>query len=73
MFLGYGDLTGEQEEVKVAVLARLLPDVQIRRFTGIHHFVPPDDIYTTDHIVQLQNLWARAAAAAPAQASQANG
>src|SRR5262249_24737132 len=41
-FVGYGALTGEQEEVKVGVLARLMPDIHVRRFDGIHHFVPPD-------------------------------
>ncbi len=60
-FLGYGDLTGEQEEASAAVLARLLPDLHIRRFSGIHHFVPPEQIYTADHIRALRELWARAA------------
>lgn len=58
VFLGYGDLTGEQEEVKAAILARLLPDLHIRRFTGIHHFVPPEQIYTSEHIDELRRLWA---------------
>jgi pimeloyl-ACP methyl ester carboxylesterase len=61
VFLGYGDLTGEHEEIRAAILARLLPDVHLRRFTGIHHFVAPQDIYTTDHVEQLRRLWARAA------------
>ncbi|MBJ7600477.1 MAG: alpha/beta hydrolase [Candidatus Nephthysia bennettiae] len=61
VFLGYGDLTGAQEEVMAAILGRLLPDVHIRRFSGIHHFVPPEQIYTTDHVHALRNLWARAA------------
>jgi len=53
VFFGYGDLTGEQEEV--------LADVHIRRFSGIHHFVPPEQIYTADHVRALRDLWARAA------------
>jgi pimeloyl-ACP methyl ester carboxylesterase len=61
VFLGYGDLTGEHEEVMAAVLARLLPDIHIRRFSGIHHFVPPEQIYTPDHVRALRDLWARAA------------
>jgi pimeloyl-ACP methyl ester carboxylesterase len=61
VFFGYGDLTGEQEEVRAAILARLLPDVHIRRFSGIHHFVPPEQIYTGDHVQALRDLWARAA------------
>lgn len=60
VFLGYGDLTGEHEELKAAILARLLPDLHIRRFPGIHHFVPPEQIYTNDHIDELRHLWARA-------------
>jgi len=58
---GYGDLTGEQEEVKTGVLARLLPDVQVRRFTGVHHFVAPEQIYTAEHVQALRDLWARSA------------
>jgi pimeloyl-ACP methyl ester carboxylesterase len=61
VFFGYGDLTGEQEEVRAAVLGGLLPDVHIRRFSGIHHFVPPEQIYTADHVRTLRDLWARAA------------
>ncbi len=60
-FLGYGDLTGEQEEVRAAVLARLLLDVHIRRFSGVHHFVPPQRIYTPEHLRALRDLWERAA------------
>jgi len=61
IFLGYGDLTGEHEEVKAAVLARLLPDIHIRRFAGVHHFVPPHEIYTDDHIDALRQLWTKTA------------
>jgi len=61
VFLGHGELTGEYEEVKVAILARLLPDVHIRRLPGIHHFMPPEQIYTADHVDALRRLWARAA------------
>jgi pimeloyl-ACP methyl ester carboxylesterase len=61
VFLGYGDLTGEQVEVQAAVLARLLPDIHVRRFSGVHHFVPPQQVYTPEHIRALRGLWARAA------------
>jgi len=57
VYLAYGDLTGVQEEVKAAVLARLLPDLHIRRFTGLHHFLPPEQIYTTEHVQALRQLW----------------
>jgi pimeloyl-ACP methyl ester carboxylesterase len=59
VFYGYGDLTGAQEEIRAAVLARLLPDLHIRRFGGVHHFVAPEQIYTGDHVSALQGLWAR--------------
>jgi pimeloyl-ACP methyl ester carboxylesterase len=60
VFFGYGDLTGEQEELRASILARLLGDIQIRRFTGIHHFVAPEQIYTAEHVRALRDLWARA-------------
>jgi len=60
VFLAYGDQTGEGEEIRAAVLGRLLPDVHIRRFSGIHHFVPPEQIYGPEHVGELRNLWARA-------------
>jgi pimeloyl-ACP methyl ester carboxylesterase len=59
VFLGYGDLTGAHEELRAAILARLLPDIHIRRFAGIHHFVTPEQIYTPDHAAALHMLWAR--------------
>jgi len=61
VFLGYGDQTHEIEEVKAGVLARLLPDVRIRRMAGVHHFVPPQLIYTPEHAATLLALWTGAA------------
>ena len=60
VFLGYGDLTGVHEEIRAGILARLLPDLHIRRFAGIHHFVAPEEIYSPDHVAALHALWARA-------------
>jgi pimeloyl-ACP methyl ester carboxylesterase len=60
VFLAHCDQTGEQEEVRAGVLGRLLPDVHIRRFDGVHHFVPPEQIYTPEHVAELMNLWTRA-------------
>lgn len=57
VFLAYGDLTGEHEAIRAGVLARLLPDLHVRRFRGIHHFVPPEAIYTDDHVRLLRELW----------------
>lgn len=59
VFIGYGDLTGVHEEIRAGILARLLPDLHIRRFAGIHHFVAPEEIYSPDHVATLQALWAR--------------
>lgn len=57
VFFGYGDETGEQEEVHAAVLARLLPDVRVRRFAGVHHFVPAERVYSPEHVTALRTLW----------------
>ena len=62
-FLGYGDLTAEHEEVWAAVLSRLLPDVRIKRFSGVHHFMPPEQIYTSDHVGALRDVWAHSSSA----------
>ena len=59
VFVGHGSLTGEQEEVRAGVLARLLPDVHVRRFEGVHHFVPADKLYTPEHLQELRHLWAK--------------
>jgi len=60
VFLAYGDQTSDAEEIRAAVLGRLLPDVHIRRFSGLHHFAPPEEIYGPEHVRELRNLWARA-------------
>jgi pimeloyl-ACP methyl ester carboxylesterase len=59
VFLGYGELTGVHEEIRAGILARLLPDVHVRRFPGIHHFVPPEVIYSPDHVETLREHWKR--------------
>jgi pimeloyl-ACP methyl ester carboxylesterase len=59
VLLGYGDQTSEFEEIKAAVLARLLPDIRIRRFRGIHHFVPPELIYNAEHLDAIRALWGK--------------
>lgn len=66
VYLGYGDLTHEIEAVKAGVLARLFGDIRIQRYRGIHHFVPPDQIYTPAHAKTLEELWFRAETAASA-------
>jgi pimeloyl-ACP methyl ester carboxylesterase len=64
VFLGHGSLTGEHEEIRAGVLARLLPDIHVRRFEGVHHFVPPDKLFTPEHLQELRELWATSEAAA---------
>lgn len=56
-FYGYGDQTSDYEEVKVSVLARLLPDLHVRRFPGLHHFLAPELIYNPEHVAELKRLW----------------
>ena len=60
VFYGYGDQTNEMVELEAARLARLFPDIHIRRFHGIHHFVSPEQLYTPEHVEHLRDLWARA-------------
>ncbi len=62
VYLGYGDLTHEAA-VEAGVLARLFGDIRIQRYPDIHHFVPPDQIYTPVHAKSLKELWHRAEAA----------
>ena len=73
VFYGYGDLTSEMVEFQAAVLGGLLSDVHIMRFAGIHHFVPPEQIYTPEHIEALRQLWARGERRAQADAARTAG
>jgi pimeloyl-ACP methyl ester carboxylesterase len=66
VFLGYGELTGVHEEIRVGILSRLFSDVHVRRFGGVHHFVPAEQIYSSDHVQTLRELWERAAMPATA-------
>jgi pimeloyl-ACP methyl ester carboxylesterase len=59
VFLGYGDLTIATEEVTASVLARLFPDIRIMRMRGVQHFVPAEQIYNSEHIAALRDLWSR--------------
>ena len=57
VFYGYGDLSHEEQALKASILARLFADVRVQRFAGVHHFVPPQQIYTPAHVSALKNLW----------------
>ena len=63
VYLGYGDLTHDFEAVKAGVLARAFGDIHVHRYPGVHHFVPPELIYTATHAKALVDLWQRAEAA----------
>lgn len=58
-YLGYGALTHELEEIKAGILAQLFADIHVQRFAGIHHFVPPEQIYTPAQGASLRELWLR--------------
>jgi pimeloyl-ACP methyl ester carboxylesterase len=59
VFYAYGDLSHEEQALKAGVLAQLFPDIHVRRFEGIHHFVAPDEIYTPKHTQALLDIWER--------------
>ena len=65
VYLGYGDRTNDIESIKAGVLARLFMDFHVQRHAGIHHFVPPELIYSPAHVNGLQEIWLRAEAIAP--------
>ena len=54
------------ESIKAGVLARLFADIHVRRYRGIHHFVPPEMIYTAAYAQALLSHW-RAAETSAAQ------
>lgn len=57
VYYAYGSLSHEEQAIKAGVLAQLFRDIRIRRFDGIHHFVPPEDIYSREHVDALLELW----------------
>jgi hypothetical protein len=59
VYLGYGDLTHELEEIQAGILAQLFADIHVQRFSGIHHFVSPEQIYTRAHARSLLEMWLR--------------
>jgi hypothetical protein len=59
VFIGYGDLSSEIQSIHAGVIARAFADAHVRRFAGVHHFVPPEQIYTTEHAAILRGIWLR--------------
>jgi pimeloyl-ACP methyl ester carboxylesterase len=66
VYYGYGDMSDDIQEVKAGVLARLFGEIRIERYPGVHHFVPPAQIYTPAHAKALLENWRRGEAAASA-------
>jgi len=60
VFYGYGDMSHDEQGLKASILARLFADIRVRRFAGVHHFVPAEHIYTAEHAGTLLELWRRA-------------
>jgi len=60
VFYAYGDLSHDEQAMKAGILAKLFPDVHVRRFSGVHHFVPPEQIHTPAHVRALTELWSAA-------------
>lgn len=57
IYYAYGDLSHDEQAVKAGVLARLCQDVHVQRFAGVHHFVPPEEIYRPAHVASIRRLW----------------
>lgn len=64
IFYAYGDMSHEEQALKAGILARLVADFHVRRYAGVHHFVPADQIYTAEHADVLLQHWRRAESAA---------
>lgn len=60
VYYAYGDLSHEEQAQKAGVLAQLFADIQVQRFAGIHHFVPPEQIYVAAQVKAIRELWRRA-------------
>lgn len=59
VYYGYGDLSHAEQALKAGILAQLFADIRVQRFSGVHHFVPPEQIYTSAHAESLLDLWMR--------------
>lgn len=60
VYYAYGDLSHPEQAMKAGILGQYFADIHIHRFDGVHHFVPPEMIYTADHVDALVGLWHRA-------------
>jgi pimeloyl-ACP methyl ester carboxylesterase len=62
VFYAYGDRSHEEQAWKAGILAELFADIRVRRFAGVHHFVPSEQIYTPAYAEMLLGHWRRAEA-----------
>ena len=60
VYYGYGDLSHDEQALKAGILSQLFSDIHVHRFAGVHHFVPPEMIYTAEHVEALVTLWQEA-------------
>jgi pimeloyl-ACP methyl ester carboxylesterase len=60
VFYAYADLSHSEQALKAEILAGLFADIHVVRYAGIHHFVPPEMIYTSQHTGALLDLWQQA-------------
>ncbi|HKC18373.1 MAG TPA: alpha/beta hydrolase [Candidatus Dormibacteraeota bacterium] len=60
VFYAYGDLSHPEQAMKAGILAQLFADFRVRRYAGVHHFVPAEQIYTAEHATELLDHWRRA-------------
>jgi pimeloyl-ACP methyl ester carboxylesterase len=59
VYYAYGEMSHDEQAEKAGILAQLFPDIHVQRFAGVHHFVPPEELYTDAHARALQDLWRR--------------
>ena len=60
VYYAYGDQSHEEQGLKAGILAQLFPDIHVQRFAGVHHFVPPEQIYVPAQVRSMLDLWQRA-------------
>ena len=60
VYYAYGDLSHDEQRLKAGILAEIFSDLHVQRFDGMHHFVPPPEIYTPPHVASIRELWSRA-------------
>ena len=60
VYYAYGELSHPEQAMKAGILAEHFADIHVHRFDGVHHFVPPEMIYTAEHVDALIAVWSAA-------------